>query len=655
MARMRIFLVAATATIAAFAAPTTASAATTGCDGLQSALSNPANDVVTLNEGAVCTGHWDLPQREIVFEGAGSGATLSGDLGKGGNTQILSGDGVGATTIRNLTFRDGSASEDGGAITLGADSPVTLENNTFLSNDADDDGGAVSIQEFLVFDTVTARGDGPSIVLRGNTFGGPDEGNESDDEGGGLIIDTFRHVILEDNTFAHNQAGDDGGGASVSTCAADLIGNTFDQNVVEDEDATLHGGGLDLSGDDCNSNDRARGLLAPAVFQDANRFTGNVIRGEFTTAEGGGEYIEDLVTLSTSDRFVGNSIQESSDGFGAGLAYEGQGAQPFSARNLVAAGNEIAAPAQAPGRGESPDNGAGGGLALLGDDSEFRIEDSTIEGNTAGQGSGIFGNFGFTGPKAARTEFPSDKLLLYNSIVHGNTGAADNPEFPLDGEILGFFERDVRSSDTCVDGEPHPDGDGADPNSNVCVDPELAGPSGDENVNQTGGSPTIDAGDDALVDGDLEQDYAGDGRVLDGDEDGTVRVDMGADEFVAQDPVDPEPTPEPTTQPPPAVPQPAAAVQAQQSRPCRSRRSFRIRIRVPKGKRAKSAVVRVNGKRVRVVRGKRLRAPVRLTGLPKGRFVVRITVRLRNGKKLTGRRVYHTCIPRLPGDGPPPL
>ena len=84
-----------------------------------------------------------------------------------------------------------------------------------------------------------------------------------------------------------------------------------------------------------------------------------------------------------------------------------------------------------------------------------------------------------------------------------------------------------------------------------------------------------------------------------------------------------------------------------------SQRAFRIRIRVPKGKKALSAVVRVNGKKVKVVRGKRLKAPVRLRGLPKGQFTVRITVRLANGKKITGTRTYHTCIPKLPGDGPP--
>ena len=119
-----------------------------------------------------------------------------------------------------------------------------------------------------------------------------------------------------------------------------------------------------------------------------------------------------------------------------------------------------------------------------------------------------------------------------------------------------------------------------------------------------------------------------------------------------------------STRPPPVAPvtpaaprQPAApaagGVAGAKQRSCVSRRAFRIRIRVPKGQKALSATVRVNGKKVKVVRGKRLRAGVRLRGLPKGRFSVRITVRLANGKSVTGVRRYHTCIPKLPGDGPP--
>ena len=76
---------------------------------------------------------------------------------------------------------------------------------------------------------------------------------------------------------------------------------------------------------------------------------------------------------------------------------------------------------------------------------------------------------------------------------------------------------------------------------------------------------------------------------------------------------------------------------------------------MPRGKKAVSATVLVNGKRVRVVRGRRLRAPVVLRGLPKGKIAVRITIRLKGGKRVTGTRVYNTCIPRLPGDGPPPV
>jgi hypothetical protein len=30
-----------------------------------------------------------------------------------------------------------------------------------------------------------------------------------------------------------------------------------------------------------------------------------------------------------------------------------------------------------------------------------------------------------------------------------------------------------------------------------------------------------------------------------------------------------------------------------------------------------------------------------------------ITVRLRGGKKVSGTRTYHTCMPHRPGNGPP--
>lgn len=99
----------------------------------------------------------------------------------------------------------------------------------------------------------------------------------------------------------------------------------------------------------------------------------------------------------------------------------------------------------------------------------------------------------------------------------------------------------------------------------------------------------------------------------------------------------------------PAAPKPAAAlkpsdvIRLRSARRCVSRRAFRIRLRQPSGVTLVRATVSVNGKRVRVLRGRRLTAPVVLRGLPKGRFTVRIVVTTSTGKRLTAQRRYRTC------------
>jgi ABC-2 type transport system ATP-binding protein len=82
----------------------------------------------------------------------------------------------------------------------------------------------------------------------------------------------------------------------------------------------------------------------------------------------------------------------------------------------------------------------------------------------------------------------------------------------------------------------------------------------------------------------------------------------------------------------------AAALPA--AKRCASRRRFRIHLR----RGLRSATVVVNGKRVRVVRGKRLRAPVDLRGLPKGTFRVTVTGRNARGRLVRSARSYHTCV-----------
>ena len=76
---------------------------------------------------------------------------------------------------------------------------------------------------------------------------------------------------------------------------------------------------------------------------------------------------------------------------------------------------------------------------------------------------------------------------------------------------------------------------------------------------------------------------------------------------------------------------------------CVSRRAFRIRLRKRRGVTYRSATVSVNGRRVKVVKGKRLTAPVDLRGLPAGRVVVRVGLTLADGTRLSGKRTYRTC------------
>jgi hypothetical protein len=96
------------------------------------------------------------------------------------------------------------------------------------------------------------------------------------------------------------------------------------------------------------------------------------------------------------------------------------------------------------------------------------------------------------------------------------------------------------------------------------------------------------------------------------------------------------------------------------SKKCVSRRKFRIRIRQPGGIQIQTALVFVNGKKVRVLKRKVFRklrhvAGVNLRGLPLGTFKVKIVVLTTEGKTITGSRKYHTCTKKRKHKRPPKL
>jgi hypothetical protein len=138
-------------------------------------------------------------------------------------------------------------------------------------------------------------------------------------------------------------------------------------------------------------------------------------------------------------------------------------------------------------------------------------------------------------------------------------------------------------------------------------------------------------------------------------------VDIGAHEYqppapppVVPDPVPPAPAPAPpAAAPTPVPPAPPAAlpklkagnvVSLPAARRCVSRRAFRIRVRTPKGARIATVRVKVGKRKAKTYKGSRTRVDLR--GLPKGRFTVRVTVTLKDGRRATTTRRYRTCAPR---------
>jgi hypothetical protein len=99
---------------------------------------------------------------------------------------------------------------------------------------------------------------------------------------------------------------------------------------------------------------------------------------------------------------------------------------------------------------------------------------------------------------------------------------------------------------------------------------------------------------------------------------------------------------------PPRIFGPGGLVRVPSNRRCVSRRKFRIRIRERRGVKIEAAIVLLNGRRIkvfkrRVFRRQRHTATVNLRGLPKGTFILKITVLTSDGKTVKGKRKYHTC------------
>ncbi|HYB24738.1 MAG TPA: hypothetical protein VED41_13130, partial [Solirubrobacteraceae bacterium] len=95
------------------------------------------------------------------------------------------------------------------------------------------------------------------------------------------------------------------------------------------------------------------------------------------------------------------------------------------------------------------------------------------------------------------------------------------------------------------------------------------------------------------------------------------------------------------------APAPAAGVLGTSTKKATtSLRRIKIHVDVPRGARIRRVTVKVDGRRLKSVSGKRASANVELVDLPcgKGATTVVVTVTLSDGQKVSSRHTYHLCV-----------
>jgi hypothetical protein len=473
-----------------------------GTPDLQSTLSGVgAGDTVIID--GLCTGHFSLDTSVggVTLEGAPG--TLSGFDGQGVaqagallSVQLNNPSPGDTTTLANLTFEN--------AVTP----------------------SVVDADAALRVDVQTGE-----IVLDGDTFrnnstsesGYPPEYVFSRYNANPCTADT-NSILVESSLFTHDSytvgSGVSGGGAGLSletSCHLDPVtvtDNQFTDNTLTASSASGRGGGLDVYVMDGNG-------LPDTLTQTGNVFDSNTIATSGGTGdyEGGGEVLWGIDLTSTGDRFTNNTIPGATGShwsWGAGLSIFDQciGANPITqsvmrddlvAANTIADSGDLASDSQGAGiyLGCDP-TPSGNNLSLL---------DSTVSSNAvvpAGSGA-VAGIYGDT----------NDNLTLANTILYGDSGGSETGGFDQSGSSLT-----ASYSDFCAGSAP------ATGAGNLCAAPQLGGTDG---AQESSGSPTIDAGSDALVPSDLSSDLFGNPRRLNGELVNCTSlagtVDIGAAEY----------------------------------------------------------------------------------------------------------------------------
>lgn len=520
-----------------------------------------------------------------------------------------------ATLERTIVSKHTSST----AVLAGTNTTLTVRDSLFDDNDTDFAGGIV------------AQGTAVATIT-GTTFREADVAFS----GGGVLSQQQARVTISDSRFEDNSANVAGGALLTQ---GNAVVNVTD-SVFARNDAGFGGGAMFAQDDSVTTIERST-------------FTGNSSR---LNGQGGGAmWVQHQADVTVRDSTLSENVARTQ--FGGGGALFAQNAAKVIFERSTLAGNAMTA-----SPGGSGDVRGGGG-AFVNDSASVTLRNATVDGNTSDVAGG-----GFLLADNARLEL-THATVSANSAAGPGDGIANLSAPPATTDVVARIERSIFADGGCSGGPAA--GVILSEGSNVETGDTCGAAAASDRRNADAKlGPLADNGGltptRSLLVGSAARDIVPTGAcVLASDQRGVARprgsgCDAGA--FEADPPLAPPFTPPaaPAADPPAVVtppapvvpPRPLPALKTSQvlslpsARRCVSRRSFRIRLRTPRGASITRVVVRVNNKRVRTVRGRRITAPVSLRGLPRGRFTVSIEIATADGRKVTAKRRYRTCAPR---------
>ena len=561
------------------------------------------------------TGDLDITQ-DLTITGAGQASTTID--GKGldrvfdiaGATAEISG-----VTVTGGSANDGAFTTAGGGIRVGrhpsapGDVPgtLTLTDSTLTANSAGDGSGVAT-------DSVAAHLTLTRVTVTENTA------QPVSSEGGGVNERYGGSVVITDSVIRGNTAQAGGG-------------------VVDDGGGTITITGTTIDGNHASPTNRSGG----GVFETGGgtvTITRSIISAN-TANEGAGVIEDGGGTVAIADSWIRDNV--ASGGLfpaGAGVVKDGGG-------TLTITGSTISG---------NRSDGSGGGVEIFAG-GPTALTNTTITGNSAATRGGGLHTSGLA-VTLTNVTMHDDSAGVTASEIDDCTPA---PSCATTPEGVTVRNTIVASGGTSCAGKIVSAGHNIDSGTScgftaagdLASHAPLLGPLADNGgPTQTqallAGSPAIDAGDP--------------GGCPPADQRGITRpqgaaCDIGAFELAGA--AAPVPAPPPPVVPPKAATHPTVKasdiIAFPSAKACVSRRAFHIRIRKVAGVTIVSASVSVNGKRVNVIKGKRLSAGVDLRGLPRGRFTVKIALKTSAGKTLTGSRRYRTCTVKHRGHAKPKL